>query len=227
MLYFFTKENNNPEESLLKLNAILYLSLALYFIVNDFSPHYFVWLSGFATMAVVIHKKFLPAYLLTILGWLIMGLFATGNFAITQNLFLPISPLLFNIPQIGYVLPQSAQLFTLGRIILNLSLIWSGLIVAQYVFQDRYQLKDWKKILKLGLLALVSLVWLNPHKAEAAKLPISKQKTTEKVYLEPGTIYQHQFTVHDQEFGSLDLKFDTGRSTKNHQLLSLSNQNSC
>lgn len=219
LLYLFTKENNNPEESLLKLNAVLYLSLALYFLINDFSPHYFVWLSGFATMAVVINKRFLPAYLLAVLGWLIMGIFATGNFAITQNLFLPISPLLFNTPQLGYVLPQSAQLFTLGRIILSLGLIWSGLIIAQYVFQDLYQLKDWKKILKLGLMVLVSLVWLNPQKVEAAKLPITKQETTEKVYLEPGFIYQHQFTVHDQEFGSLDLKFDTGRSRKNHQLV--------
>jgi len=218
-LYLFTKENKDPKESLLKLNSVLYLSLALYFLVNDFSPHYFVWLSGFATIAVVIHKQFLPAYSLAILGWLIMGIFSTGNFAITQNLFLPVSPLLFNTPQIGYVVPQAAQLFNLGRLILNLGLIWSGFIAARYLFKDMHQLKDWKKVFKLGLLSLISFIFIFPNRIEAAKLPVYKQETMEKVFLEPGIIYQNQFTVVTSEFGSLDLKFDTGRSRENHQLL--------
>jgi len=217
--YLFSKKPENAEESLLKLNAILYLSTALYFLFNDFSPHYFVWLSGFTAIAVTIHKKFLPAYLLSILGWGIMGIFDTGNFAITQNLFLPVSPLLFNTPQVGYVVTQAPQLVTLGRFILDIGLIWSGFIASQYVFKDLYKIKDWQKVFKLGFLILSACLWLNPNRVAAAKLPIFKQETSEKVSLEPGIIYQNEFTVTDNEFGSLDLKFATGRSRKNHQLL--------
>lgn len=217
--YFFIKKSKNFKEAFLNLNLISYIALAIYFVINDFSPHYFVWLSGFATISVVINKKFLPGYLLSILGWGIMGIFSTDNFAITQNLFLPISPLIFNTPQIGYVVQNSPKLFILGRIILNIGLLWSGFIAAKYVFRDMYSFKDWKKVFKIGLVILASMMWIAPNKVEAAKIPIIKLETNEKVFLEPGVTYQNEFTVNNNEFGSLDLKFDTGRSGKDHELL--------
>ena len=116
IIYLFVKKSSNSQEAFLQIHLALYLTLAVYFLINSFSPHYFVWLSLFASVSVLINQKFLYAYLLSILGWGIMGLVDSGNFAINQNLFLPISPVIFNTPQLAFVIPNASLIFKIGAI---------------------------------------------------------------------------------------------------------------
>jgi hypothetical protein len=205
------------------------LSLALYFVFNDFSPHYFVWLSLFASVTAVINKKFIYFYLLSILGWGIMGLMDTGNFAINQNLFLPVSQLLFNTPQIGYSLSFAPQIYTLGKILLNIGLLLSSYQIIIYFRPKIDQKLNLKKIF-LAVLLLTLLISKTPSSAKAAKYPVAEIKTESylqqgddliafpKIELVPGMIYRKTFISPVASFAAIDFKFDTGRSIADKHL---------
>ena len=230
LFYLFIKKAKNFQESFFNLSAISYLAMALYFVFNDFSPHYFVWLSLFATICSTLNKKFIYFYLLSIFGWGLMGLMHTGNFAINQNLFLPVSPLLFNTPQIGYSLALAPRLFTLGRIILNIGLLLSAYQIVLH-FQPRIDKKLTLKKIFLPLL-LLSFVYLKPvTQIQAAKYPVAEIKTqsyirkdgeliaSPKIELITNMLYRKVFRSTVNSFAAIDLKFGTGRSTQSKSLI--------
>lgn len=212
--YFLLRQQLHSEQAFLQLNLALYLTLAFYFLLNDFSPHYFVWLSGFASVGVLLGRSFLAAYLLAILGWAIMGLVDAGNFAINQNLFLPISPLLFNTPQLAYVLPYAATLSLVGQTLFSLGLLWSIFLCLRHFWPNLHNSKQLLRLLKPGatfvLLFALTLFFAKP--ALAAKIPVAEQSSENKVLLELNQPYIATFTASVAEFGALDLKFDTSRS---------------
>jgi hypothetical protein len=84
-----------------------------------------------------------------------MGISDTGNFAINQNLFLPISPILFNTPQFGFVFRFSKEAFYIGRFLFNLGLIISSWVTIKY-FMNKV---DFKQIMKKKLI-LFLLIFL-------------------------------------------------------------------
>jgi len=219
LLYLFIKKVRDPQESFLQLNLILYVSLAAYFLINDFSPHYFVWLSLFASVSALLSKQFVYAYLLSILGWGVMGLVNPGNFAINQNLFLPLSPVIFNTPQLAYLIPHQTLIFNFGRLIFSGGLLWSSYLAIKYLIKDMNFKETWKKSLKVGLflLAFLPLVFAKP--VQAAKVPILEENSQEKVLLEAGAVYQNSFIANSDNFGALDLKFDTSRSSEQKYLI--------
>ena len=230
LFYLFIKKAKNFQEAFFNLSAISYLAMALYFVFNDFSPHYFVWLSLFATICATLNKKFIYFYLLSILGWGLMGLMHTGNFAINQNLFLPVSPLLFNTPQIGYSLALAPKLFTLGRIILNIGLLLSAYqIVLHFLPKIDKKLTLKKIFLALLLLSIASLKPITT--VQAAKYPVAEIKTqsyirkdgeliaSPKIELYPQMLYRKVFRSTVDSFAAIDLKFDTSRSTQSKSLI--------
>ncbi|AKM81467.1 MAG: hypothetical protein UT13_C0001G0505 [Candidatus Pacebacteria bacterium GW2011_GWF2_38_9] len=219
LLYLFLKKAKNPQEAFLQLNLILYISMSVYFFINDFSPHYFVWLSLFASVSALFSKQFVCAYLLSILGWGVMGLVDPGNFAINQNLFLPVSPVIFNTPQLAYLVPHQALIFNLGRLVFSGGLLWSSYLALKYLVKDMNFKQTWKNSLKIGLflLAFLPLVFAKP--VQAAKVPVLEQDGQEKILLEPGAAYQNSFVSNSDHFGALDLKFDTSRSTEQKYLI--------
>jgi len=229
LFYLFIKKAKSFKEAFLNLNLIAYLSLALYFVFNDFSPHYFVWLSLFASVSSLINKKFIYFYLLSILGWGIMGLMDTGNFAINQNLFLPVSKQLFNTPQIGYSLSFAPQLYTLGKILLNISLLLSSYQVIIYFLPQIDKKLNFKKIF-LPILLTSLIILKTPGHVKAAKYPVAEIKTESylqqgddliafpKIELLPGMIYRKTFVSPVASFAAIDFKFDTSRSTADKRL---------
>lgn len=230
LFYLFIKKAKNFKEAFFNLSAISYLAMALYFVFNDFSPHYFVWLSLFATICSTLNKKFIYFYLLSILGWGIMGLMHTGNFAINQNLFLPTSVLLFNTPQIGYSLALAPKLFTLGKIILNIGLLLSSYQIILYFLPKLDKKLNLKKI--LIPVFLLSLATLKPiTQVQAAKYPMAEIKTqsfikkdgeliaTPKIKLYPQMLYRKTFRSPVDSFAAIDLKFDTSRSNQSKSII--------
>lgn len=213
LFYFLLRPATDSAGKLTQLSGILYLTLALYFAINDFSPHYFVWLSLFAVLSLSVHKAFVWAYLLAVLGWGIMGLTATGNFAITQNLFLPISPLLFNTPPLALVLPQAELIFTLGHWLLRLGLLWSAFLVSRSLASDLLPPKLWYKLWRAGSLSLLFLT-LAVTPVQAAKIPMLTTDGTERVLLEVNRPVQASFVAPENHLGAIDLKFDTSRSSQ-------------
>lgn len=219
LLYLFTKKITDKREAFLQLNAVLYLSLALYFLINDFSPHYFIWISLFASVCVLLDKKFLYAYLTAILGWGIMGLVDPGNFAINQNLFLPVSPIIFNTPQLAYLVSNQKFWFSLGRLILSLGLIYSGFIALKYLLARAMKLSDWKKVFKIGPIALCFIYFSFGSQVQAAKVPVLEKNNESKTLLEKGVLYTNSFISTVESFGALDLKFDTSRSLQKKRVV--------
>lgn len=219
LLYLFVRKSTSPKEAFLQLNAVLYLTMACYFLINDFSPHYFVWLSLFASVSTLIDRKFLYAYLLSIIGWTIMGAVDPGNFAINQNLFLPVSPVIFNTPQLAYLISNQKLWFSLGRLILDAGLIYSGYLALKYLLERTVKFSDWKKIFKVGAIVACFFFFSFGGKAEAAKVPVLEKTTDVKILLEKGSIYTNTFISPTDSFGALDLKFDTNRSLQKKQLV--------
>src|SRR5690606_11773295 len=104
-IYFFRHQKPSAEmANLWQLNRVLLVVMAIYFAVNPFSPHYFVWLSIFITLAIVFQPKILPWYGLGVLGWAIMGIFGHDVTWFSQNLLVPISTDLFRTPQLPLIL---------------------------------------------------------------------------------------------------------------------------
>lgn len=217
LFYLLLRPAKESVGKLTQLSGILYLTLALYFLINDFSPHYFVWLSLFAVLSLHIHETFLWAYLLATLGWGIMGLTATGNFAITQNLFLPISPLLFNTPPLAIVLTQAKLIFTFGHWLLRLGLLWSAYLVFRSLASNLLPPKLWSKLWRAGFFSLFFLT-LTVTPAQAAKIPMLITDGIERVLLETKRPFQASFVAPEANLGALDLKFDTSRSQQTKRI---------
>lgn len=218
LFYFLLGKSKN---NLLQLSCALYLTLALYFLINDFSPHYYVWLSLFAVLALPLGKNFLYAYLVSILGWGLMGLLDVGNFAISQNLFLPVSSLIFNTPPLASSLPQIAWLGSAGSILFKFGLLWSCWLVFRYLLAGWQTPRHFKRLLKPGttLFLLFSLTFAFSKPVQAVKIPVLRQENDSKILLEVGQPYSASFTSSASEFGALDLKFDTSRSQQKKQII--------
>lgn len=217
--YFTLRKTADTKESFLQINLILYIALALYFLINDFSPHYFVWISLFATAGSMIGKKFLYSYLLSILGWALMGLFSYGNFAINQNLFLPISRVIFGTPQLAYILPFAESIFKFGHLLLILGLLASSLFAFRYLAKRAEKPKNWLSLLKISSFALFLFLSVSPSQVQAAKVPVLEMETQNRFLLEPRAVYRGNFISPVESFGALDLKFDTSRSKEKHFLI--------
>ncbi len=218
--FLLRPSQSSPQAAFVRLSAILYLGLAAYFLLNDFSPHYFVWLSLFACGSLTVHRHFWRAYLLAILGWGLMGVFALGNFAINQNLFLPLSSLLFGTPQLAF-LGLAPVLFTFGKILLNLGLLWSGFLILRQLSAELTPLKQWRRLWRPGALLVLGFFasfFLTATPAQAAKIPVLTVNGDAKLLLEPGTAYQGSFISPVAEFGALDLRFDTSRSREDKNI---------
>jgi hypothetical protein len=217
LFYFVLQKSKTAQGALLNLSSILYLSLALYFLVNDFSPHYYVWLSLFATLSLPLGFAFFLAYALSILGWGIMGLVATGNFAITQNLFLPVSPLIFNTPPLAFVLPNAPLISQLGHLLFSAGLLWSIYLVLRHLVPQMIKPRHWLKLFQAGALGVLFFL-LSSNPAQAAKIPVLSLENDSKILLEVGSVYRASFIAPTTEFGALDLKFDTSRSQQNKRI---------
>lgn len=215
-LFFFFAQKVSPKARLAQLNTVLLIVMALYFAINPFSPHYFVWLSLFATLGIGFRPRLFWPYAGAVVGWLIMGAFASDSFAITQNLFMPVSTSLFRTPQIHQIVagrgidPQ--LIFTAGRGILSLSL----LILAAWAF-----IKDFWPTLKLSTAQAKKAVWplvlvlslmFVPTRAQALTAPVVENaEYTNVIQLEPGQTIGQTFISPVDTFGSVEIRLQTDR----------------
>lgn len=215
-LFFFFAQKITPKARLAQLNTVLLMVMALYFAINPFSPHYFVWLSLFATLGIGFRPRLFWPYAGAVFGWLIMGAFASDSFAITQNLFMPVSTSLFRTPQIHQIMagrgidPQ--LIFAVGRGILSLSL----LILAAWAF-----IKDFWPTLKLNAAQAKKAVWplvlalglmFVPTRAQALTAPvIENTEYAHAIQLEPGQTIGQTFISPVDTFGSVEIRLQTDR----------------
>lgn len=80
------------------LQKHLLILMLMYFAINPFSFHYFVWLSPFITIYLGMRPALIKYSILLPLFWFIMGIFGTDRGVFSQNLFLPLSESLYWLP---------------------------------------------------------------------------------------------------------------------------------
>lgn len=203
--------------SLERLAGLMLVVMSLYFALNPFFPHYFVWLSlPLALYALFLsseNKKHLwqtaGLYGLAVIGFFIKALFAMDHFAITQNLFLPLSPSLFRTPELWQVVLargiDPSWLTGLGQVILSVSLI----LLAAKVLR-----RSWS-LLAITLLASMSLMGahlLAPTKTLAFGVPVVEvEAREERVLLTEHDSIGQSFRSPVVEFGSIEIRFDVDR----------------
>lgn len=209
------------------VNAWLLVVMAIYFAVNKFSPHYFVWLSLFWTIGVGFNKRLIWPYVGAVFGWLIMGLTAQDSFSINQNLFLPLAPGLFRTPQLPVLLMSRGidpnQLFMLGRLVLTGSLLWLAWQTWQASLRPTLNWRfNWRKIFQPGVwvvgLLISSLVFTHP--VQAITTSVFEQKIgNELIYLEANKPYSQNFISPVDQFGALEIQFATDRVMSGQQVI--------
>lgn len=147
-IYLWRGSRQPSEKDRLKvINTMLLLVMTMYFAINPFSPHYFVWLSLYITLAIAFAPKALYGYAMMIVGWMMMGIFDSDVTWFSQNLFTPISNDLFRTPQLPLILQSkfvaASTLFVLGRAVLALG---AAYLLFTAVFQEK--LVKLKKLVK-------------------------------------------------------------------------------
>ncbi len=218
--FFFAKKTNSETSRLQQLNSVLVVVMSAYFAINPFSPHYFVWLSIFITLAIAYQPGVLPWYVLGIVGWMMMGLFGTDVTWFSQNLFVPISTDLFRTPQLALILQnklaglgfQSSGAFVFGRIILALGMI--GIVWKVYQ-------KELNKVKKfLALLILIPAIYLSfPQPVSASPVPVIEHNSYDQlVELDQAPISQ-TFTSPSDSFGSIEVRLGTNRMEGNEKFV--------
>lgn len=118
---FSSAQDRSPKNSTNTLIMVLYITLASYFIVNPFSPHYFVWLSLFLTLMLAQNNKLIYSYALAVIAWAVFSASQTDSTMFSPNLFLPLSTNFFYLPPVV----DSQLVNQVSKIVFNLSLIIS------------------------------------------------------------------------------------------------------
>lgn len=225
-LAFFLLGRPGKTRRLEYFNAWLLMVMALYFTVNTFSPHYFVWLSIFWTVGVGFQKKLLWPYVGSVVGWLIMGAMATDAFSINQNLFLPAAPGLFRTPQLPALLASRgidpANLFLVGRGVLSAALAalaWQTFQLSIRPFLSRKI--DWKKVLKPGVwLGLVAVFLIRASLTQAVTVPVAEYHFgSELIVLQPGVPLVQTFVSPVDQFGALEIQLASDRVPSDQALV--------
>lgn len=209
------------------VNAWFLVLMSLYFALNAFSPHYFVWLSIFWVIGFGFQKKLLWPYLGAVVGWLIMGAMATDAFSINQNLFLPLAPSLFRTPQLPVLLASRGidpgALFLIGRVVLSGSLA----VLAWQTWQTSIRPtlrapRKWTSLLKPGvwLSVLLAVLLLRPTSAQALTAPVFEVSSgQELLLLAPGKPYKATFTSPADQFGALEIQLASDRIPSGQNLV--------
>lgn len=208
--------------------------MSWYFILNSFSPHYFVWLSFWATLAVVaVGKKAIWPYLLAVIAWGVMGVFGRGHFAINQWLLLPISEYFFTTPLPWQILESAAGSDQLRQVVvggahwvLRLSLLW-----LSWVCWQKLRLMRWREVVNLAkqkqtevkrlikLVVVITIVGMGYEAvltpAQAVIVPVQEQSIQAKqTSVELNSNQTRRFSVpvsSDGTVGIIYLQFDVAR----------------
>lgn len=109
LLWFVSIIKNSKFDEIILTNVLLMFML-LYFSINPFSFHYFVWLSPFLTLFIARNSQYLYYWFLIPFFWIITGLFGTDLGVFSQNLFLPLSYSLYSLPLLPEFIDNSGIL---------------------------------------------------------------------------------------------------------------------
>lgn len=194
-------------------------TMALYFAINPFSPHYFVWLSIFFTLSVSISKKTFYWYGAAVGGWFMLGIFSSDVTWFSQNLFAPISTAVFRTPQLNqFLLPKLAEvglqqplLLGFGRAVLAVGAL--GIIWQLYTVQLQ-QLGQRIKQFAIPLVVLLfSLAYLiQPKSVQAVATIAAEQPVYSQTYDITQQPYQQHFSAPVNQFGTIEVRMGTDRS---------------
>lgn len=190
--------------------------MALYFAINPFSPHYFVWLSILLTLAVSVSPKILKWYALAVVGWVGLGIFSSDVTWFSQNLFAPVSTAVFRTPQINQILlPRFAAVGIEQSILLLLSrLILAGGLFALIweLYQEKLQplLKKLPHLIGIGSLLL--LLNATAPQAQAISVPAYQQPDATQQHDITNQPFRQTFTSSVDQFGSIEVRMGTDRS---------------
>jgi hypothetical protein len=230
------------------LTLALTVCMSIYFAVNPFSPHYFVWLMPPAVLAVVFIRRFQLPLMLSILWWGIAALFKTDQYAISQHLFLPVSYDLFLTPSLagiwdargGFLGIQSQNIARAADSMLSLSLVVMALLAARELWSGssrrvalpNWQLSSWWKFLQKVIVGAIcaGIVFhaTTSTPAHAALVPVleSSAYTNDLILTEVSNsslqvdsiIIQQIIPAPDEPVGAVAFRFNTFRQTNKHQL---------
>lgn len=202
------------------LNLGLLVIGASYFATQVFSPHYFVWLSLFPVIATAFNRKYAAVYSLCVLFWILAGSLAPGSFSINQDLFLPVSTLLFYTPKLPDLLNStpnaqvvsSHALYIFSTICLRISL---GVLALQSLFDlanKKIQIK--KMVIGTSILLIMVGGMFNARQVTAALIPaIDNGRIDEGMGL-GNLILGQTFVSPVDSFGAIQVKFNTHNNSQ-------------
>lgn len=229
-----------PRQAFILINSFVALTMSVYFAVNPFSPHYFVWLSLAGGIVAGRSRAVTRWYILAIASWAAMGIVGIGKYAIDQNLFLPVSSLLFGTPTVSaLLLTKYASItylpFSFFRILLTASLAGMSWEILKNILTHfsadtfwntpglnavRYVLKK-TPLSKLFALVLAAGIFFSATSAtQAAKLPIiAVEQTDAQIQLNYNQPLGQVFKAPEEPFGIIEVRFNTARATVPNKII--------